>query len=162
MRSRRDLRETLEALRVAAFEKSQFDESVIIAHARLLFTPWLDHVVRKSHHSETEFYRTLWDQEPQYFILFQENGRVCEVPIFLTELEEEELEADFQSAIAFANRVKPTLEEVEAYTSVVGTIFKEAIKYDEVRYCKPVKFYTFAGFVIAPEDKEKLEAKGAL
>jgi hypothetical protein len=151
------IRDQVEAIRKTVFEKEQFKKSIIKAHARLTFISWLDFVVRKSHSSETGYYLNLWKQEPQYFILFKDNNfeatnRICEVPVFLTELEEDSLKADFDSAIKFGNEDEPTLEDVKRYNSVIGAMFKAAIKYDEVRYCPPVKFYTFAGFVIDLDD----------
>jgi hypothetical protein len=153
----KSIRDQVEAIRKSVFDKEQFEKSVIKAHARLTYIPWLDYVVRKSHSSETGYYLTLWKQEPQYFILFKgdnfnSNQRVCEVPVFLTELEEYSLKADFDSAIKFGNEDEPSLEDVKRYNSVIGTMFKAAIKYEEVRYCPPVKFYTFAGFVIDLDD----------
>lgn len=148
----RRLKEQLEARRKYSFEKGQFEKSVIQAKARLLYFPWLAYVVRKSHESETCYYLDLWRQEPQYFILFQENQKIREIPVFLTSVEEVSLKADFEKAIEFCNKNQPSNVDIKTYNSVVEGVFKEAIKYEDIRYCSPIKYYTFSGFVVDLED----------
>lgn len=147
-------------------ERSQFvqdkrvaKDASIKAEAQLRDTSWLNYVIRKSHDVENGYFINLWDQSPQYRIVFFDKNRVRDLPVFLTDKEVISLNDEFERSIRFCSNTRPSNKELESYTSFITNLFDNAIKWDDLPYCKPYKFYTYHGiqFDIENATEEEIE-----
>ena len=140
----KSLREQLQYFQNISREKRMALAWAAKAEAQLIYIPWLDFVLRKSNEHENGFFIDLWNQSPQYRIVYDMGGTVRHLPIFLTDTEALALKLKFDNAVKFCDNTNPFRNEVEAYTVFINDLFKKAIRLDKAYFHKPYKFYSLA------------------
>lgn len=138
------IREQIQHFEDIARHKENARQWAAKAEAQLIHIPWLHFVLRKSNEHESAFFIELWNQCPQYRIVYDMGGTIRHLPIFLTDDEALTLKSKFDDAVKFCDNTNPYRDEVEAYTLFIKDLFEKAIRLDETYFHKPYKFYSLA------------------